>query len=234
MDKKRNKIIDIIIKVILIIIIIILLIHDCMLNNNSKKKEKVPTGNVDIILINCEDKNVCKREKEDKKDDNKSNNDSNSNNKTIPTNSETDITTDEKITVLDSDIVWDGNIQARIFTNSMYKLEDVIAPESSNTYQFVVKNGTNINLKYNINFIENNPYNINMKYKLKKNDTYIVDHYVSPSEISIKDYLLKGNENDTYYLEWKWISSDNDTKVGKTPNANYELKIEVKAESTNE
>ena len=73
-----------------------------------------------------------------------------------------------------------------------------------------------------------------MKYKLKKNDTYIVDHYVSASELNVNDMLLNINENDTYYLEWKWISSSNDTSIGENPEANYSLKIEVEAEGIND
>ena len=116
----------------------------------------------------------------------------------------------------------------------MYELTDVIAPESSNTYQFVVKNGTEYNLKYKIDFIENNPYQINMKYKLKKNDTYIIDHYVSANELNVEDAFLNTKTNDTYYLEWKWISSNNDTAIGLDPNSQYELKIYIEAESTDE
>ena len=139
----------------------------------------------------------------------------------------------EELIVKDRRITWDGAITAKIFTNSMYEFEDIIAPESSNTYQFVVKNGTEYQLKYEINFIETNNYNINMKYKLKKNDTYLIDHYVSASELNVSEMLLNSLENDTYYLEWKWISSSNDTEIGMTPDANYGLKIEVRAESTN-
>ena len=72
-----------------------------------------------------------------------------------------------------------------------------------------------------------------MKYKLKKNDTYLIDHYVSASQLNQANLILDPNNNDTYYLEWKWISSDNDTQIGETPNAKYELKIEVKAVSNN-
>ena len=82
------------------------------------------------------------------------------------------------------------SVEVKIFTNSMYKLEDRIAPESSNTYQFVVKNSTNYNIKYQIRFIENNPYSINMKYKLKKNDTYLIEEYVSASELNIADIII--------------------------------------------
>ena len=116
----------------------------------------------------------------------------------------------------------------------MYEFKEIIAPESSNTYQFVVKNGTEYNLKYNISFNESNQYNINMKYKLKKNDTYIIDHYVSASELNVSEMLLDSKKNDTYYLEWKWISSDNDTAIGKTRDAKYSLKIDIKAESIND
>jgi len=124
--------------------------------------------------------------------------------------------------------------KAKIFTNSMYKFRNVIAPESSNTYQFVVKNATDYNLKYTIDFVESNEHNINMKYKLKKNDTYLIDHYVSASELNISQMMLNVSSNDTYYLEWKWISSSNDTNIGKTPNAYYELAIKVEAESIDE
>ena len=130
-------------------------------------------------------------------------------------------------------VQWNGATDLKIFSNSIYAIPDIIAPESSNTYQFIVRNSTKYKIKYNINFVENNPYHINMKYKLKKNDTYVVDHYVSASELDLANHLLNSNQNDTYYLEWKWISSSNDTKIGHTPNANYRLSIEVKAESTN-
>ena len=38
---------------------------------------------------------------------------------------------------------------------------------------------------------------------------------------------MSAKSNDTYYLEWKWISSDNDTEIGKTGNVNYGLKIKI-------
>ena len=233
MDNKKKKYTDTIVKIVLIIIIIILLIHSCISNKN-RNKEKIPTGNVDIIEINCDKGNTC----EDKKGENKSDDKKDtSKNNTSPVSGEEeeDVTPVEgMITVYDDDVTWHGVTEARIFVNSMYQIEDVVAPESSNTYQFVVKNSTDYKIKYKINFIENNPYSINMKFKLKKNDTYLIDHYVSASELNVSESLLNPDSNDTYYLEWKWVSSDNDTQVGKTPNAGYGLKIEVKAESTND
>lgn len=143
---------------------------------------------------------------------------------------------DEKVDVFDeekSPITWNGSKDLNIFTNSIYSVEGTIAPESENTYQFVVRNNTAYTIKYNINFIENNDYNINMKYKLKKNDNYIISNYSNANALTITGYTLNPGENDTYYLDWKWISSDNDTSIGKNPDAKYGLKIEVKAESTN-
>ena len=131
-------------------------------------------------------------------------------------------------------VTWNGSTTLKIFTNSMYQFKDLIAPESSNTYQFIVKNATEYNLKYKISFEEFNKYNINMKFKLKKNDTYLIDHYVSASELNVDEMILNITENDTFYLEWKWISSSNDTSIGKTPDAYYGLTIKVEAESIND
>ena len=134
--------------------------------------------------------------------------------------------------VSDGRIRWSDTTDVSIFENPNGR-GNVIAPESSNTYEFNVKNSTNSKLKYKIKFVEDNPYNINMKYKLKKNGTYIVDNYVSISELNINDVIIDVNKNDKYDLEWKWVSSDNDTEVGRVGNANYELKIEIEAESIN-
>ena len=219
-DSNINKK-DLFIKILLIVIIVILLIHNCCLLKNQDNK-KVPTGNVDIIEINCSKEEDCFED-----------------NTSVDNSSITDNVLDVSISkpeliIKDKNITWNGNTKAKIFTNYMYELNDVIAPESSNIYQFVIKNGTSYKLKYKINFFEKNKYGINMKYKLKKNNQYIIDHYVSYDELNTSSYLLNPNSNDTYYLEWKWISSDNDTNVGKNLDSKYELNIDVRAESVND
>jgi hypothetical protein len=191
--------------------------------NDNKKEEK-------------QDSNKEKNTKpEEKQENNQKPNEENNNDDepVIPSDNEPEPEPEELI-VKDEEIRWVGSTDAKIFLSSMYELGDKIAPESSNVYQFIVRNGTFYNLKYEVNFVESNPYNINMKYKLKKNDTYIIDHYVSASELNISNILLDSKTNDTYYLEWKWISSENDTEIGTNPDATYELKIEIKAESVNE
>ena len=242
---KREKIVI----VILVAVIILLLLHNCTLVKK-KHKDKVPSGNVNIIEIMCEDDNKCNIDNNDidnnknatSNDDNKNTTDNGTNR--TSTNKETsndtkatggvvdDKEVDTGIEIVDHQLKWSDVTPLKIFTDSVYQLEDKIAPESSNTYQFVVKNSTRYNLKYDISFIETNPYHINMKYKLKKNDTYLVDHYVSYDELNIQNQLLNSKANDTYYLEWRWVSSDADNEAGEH-SAEYSLKIEVKAESTN-
>ena len=148
-----------------------------------------------------------------------------------------EIPLDQQIEVFDQEkdpITWNGSKDLKIFNNSIYSVEGTIAPESENTYQFIVRNNTTYKIKYNIKFIETNDYNINMKYKLKKNEDYIFSNYANADAITVVDYTLDPGENDTYYLDWKWISSNNDTSIGKNPDAKYGLKIEVKAESIND
>lgn len=235
MDTKKRK--DLIVKIILSIIII-LLIYKCY-KVNKEKNNKVPKGNVNIIEISCIESDSCKvKNSRSQRTPNSINNNQEENIDPINENNDNPNLVDgenkEELLVIDDEIKWDNSTNVKIFSNSMYELGDKIAPESSNVYQFVIKNGLLQNLKYEVAFIENNAYNINMKYKLKKNDTYLIDHYVSASELNIYDMLLDSKTNDTYYLEWKWISNDNDTEIGSKLDSLYELKIEIKAESYNE
>lgn len=202
-ERNRKELIDLIVKIVLVLIIIILLVRNCTLVKENNAHQ-ASTGKIDIIEIKCDATNMCE-----------------------------DPSNNGQINVYDGTIKWNGVAEAKIFTNPMYKIDGTIAPEDSNAYQFVIKNGINSKIKYSILLSENNPYNANIKYKLKKNDTYIVDHYVSAKEILAADIVLEDNGSDTFYLEWKWISSSNDTKIGSKMNATYTLKMEIKAESIN-
>ena len=77
---------------------------------------------------------------------------------------------------------------------------------------------------------------MNMKYKLKKGNTYLVNHYVSFDELNLENVYLSSRSSDTYYLEWKWVgdNDDNDTRIGKSAQNNeiiYNLKIDIEVES---
>lgn len=227
---------DIIIKIILIIIIILLLIHNCNLIKTLKDK-KTPTGNVDIFEISC-DKDTCEEEVKTKKDNTDINSDDTS--KEITTNQNTKnnkniISSDDKVdtnfTISDNYITWKSNNELRIFDNPVYDMEPKIAPGDNNIYQFVIKNNTNNNIKYNITFNETNNYGLNMKYKLKKGNTYLTgDDYVNYNELNQNNILINKGTSTTYYLEWKWIGTDNDNNLSGIKNA-YKLNLEIEAES---
>lgn len=233
-ENKKTNAIHILIYIILLSIIILLLLNNCTFNK--KQETKLLSGNVDIFEINC-DKTTCKVE------NNKDNIDKEQNkdkeiivNKEEPTK-EHEVEIDEgNVIVYDKDITWTSSNNLRIFSNPMYENKSVIAPEDSNTYEFVVRNNTIYNVKYSIKFVETNNYGINLKYKLKRGNKYIVGdegNWVSYNELDFDDKLLNISESDTYYLEWKWVSSDNDTLVGNNINSNYQLKIEMNAEGIN-
>ena len=227
MKENKKNVFDLIFRIGLIILIIILFVHNCSLRKQQKGKDRETTGNVQIIEILCDDDscvdNTGKKSQIPNTDDGDGNTDDNGGN----------VISDDGLIIRDRDVKWSGNTKIDIFNNSMYTVEDKIAPEDSNTYQFIVKNSTKYNLKYMIEFIETNDYNINMKFKLKRNDTYLVDHYVSASELNTTELLLNASNSDTFYLEWKWISSDNDTEIGSNPESFYGLKIDIKADSNN-
>ena len=146
---------------------------------------------------------------------------------------------DDDFYVNDNEIArWQDETSLKIFEDSskISKVNGKIAPESTGTYKFVINNGTRYNLKYKITFTENNQHNMNMKYKIKKGNTYLIDHYVSYDELNINNMTVSSNDSETYFLEWKWIGDNDieDTSIGKNAknsNIQYSLKINVEAES---
>ena len=238
MEKKKINIKDLIIRIILIAIIVFLGIHNCNLLKTIKDNEKkTPTGNVDIFEILC-DKDTCKVEDNTNKTNPTDNNLQINTTKKDTSSTSTDNTNDETeeldgFYVKDRQITWQSTNELRIFTNPMYGKNGTIAPEDTNVYQFVIKNNTDYDTTYSIEFIENNPHNLNMKYKLKKGDTYIVSDYSDYSALDQTDIAISKKGSDTYYLEWKWVGSSNDNDYADIDNA-YDLSIDIKAETIDE
>lgn len=248
---KKRKTIDLIIEIVLVIIIVLLLIHNCGMKNQGDIKRS--NGNVDIIEIMCNDKkcdikpddgknsndNNSDSNKPDnnangKKHNNSNNNNGNNNNNNNNDSSSQDDDDSHDFEVFDDDntpTTWDGSTDLKIFEKSIYNYDGNIAPESENTYEFIVRNKSAYRIKYSIEFVETNDHNINMKYKLRKGDTYIIDHYVSASELNTSNVYINAGDEDDYYLDWKWISSSNDTEIGKI-GAEYKLQINVEAEES--
>lgn len=209
---KRNKIINI--SLIIIIILLLSIIVYLLFTKENEKKLK-PSGNVDIFDINCNYNCNCDEfEKEN----------------TQPVIGENEL--EENFDISDNNISWQSTNNLNIFSNPMYDMDNKIAPEASNFYQFVIRNNTTYDVNYNINFFEENISKINMKYRLLKNDEYIIgdeNNWVTYEKLNLKDINLTTKKSETYYLEWKWFSSENDTEIGKNENINYSLKIDIKA-----
>lgn len=221
--KEENK--NIIIRIILIATIIVLIISNLSIIKNNfmpKNNERIPNCNVDIFDVDCEKNNSDTNEKT---------------NTTKDTESKSTIKEKAELVVSDKNIIWSSTNNLRIFSNPVYSMEEKIAPESSNVYQFVVRNNTKNNIKYSLDFIENNQFDINMRYRLKRSNNYIVgsdNKWVDYKELDTNNVYLDSEKNHTYYLEWKWQSSNNDSKVGNRLNAGYRIDIKIKAEVANE
>lgn len=224
-ERKEKTILRVVNMIILLIILILLFLLIKKFNYNSLKS----TGNVDIFNIECNsDDNDCNNQMDNNnpgnitdvfKDDEKLNSD-----QSYPM---------DNLNVEDDSKIWNSENELRIFSNAAYEFESIIAPGSSNVYQFVVNNNNSFNILYSINFIETNEHSINMKYKLKRNGEYILggeDSWVNASDIKKDGLSLNASSHDTYQLEWKWVDNDNDTDVAFNE-ANYSLKIEINAKS---
>lgn len=229
-SKKVNRILMIVIA-ILIVIIILLLVKGC----TKKEEDSTHEGKINVFEIkcdvdcecNCEQQNdKCKEDDKDSKDNNK---DNKSNDNTQEVIKPVDDNTELDIKVLDNNKTWKDQEDINVFGDSTYVVKGKIAPESTGTYQFVVKNSTKYNVKYDITFSETNNYSINMKYKLKRNNDYIINEWVTYSQLKQTNIELNKNSSDTYYLEWKWFEGSNDNSIGKDVNSKYGLSIEIRA-----
>lgn len=248
MDKKK-------IWIIVFSIILISLISLCAysVRKFGKMDDLTPTGNIDIFEINCNSQS-CKDKDPDNENNNPDPNDNdnqnpgnnnngqtnnggnpgnngennnNNNNNNNQTDSDPNDDDDDKYD--DDKLTWVSTQELRIFENPAFGNDKIIAPGSTNSYQFNIRNSTDYNLSYNINVYELNPGNINMKYRLKRNDNYITgDDWVSANVINFTSLQLSLKSEDVYVLEWKWFDSSNDTSVGiNTPT--YNLKIDINA-----
>ena len=125
--------------------------------------------------------------------------------------------------------------QLNLFKNNKFNGEKMIAPRSSGTFDFTIKNTTQSSVKYNIDFNKETKYPINMKYKLKMNNLYVrgnENNYVNVEELSLNDLIIsKGSENK-FSIEWYWEDDDvNDTFIGiQEIDRYYKLNLSIYAE----
>ena len=223
---KDKKIILIIICLIIFVVIVYFLIRHFALINM-----KIPTGNVNIFDINFieqNDDNSANNTNSLENDDEKNDNIYFTNNKEEQTNESI-----ESLTVYDNNTVYESSTPLKIFENkSYYVKDDLIAPESENSYQFIIRNNNEFAIRYGLEFNQNNPYNINMKYRLKQDGKYIIgddESWVTAEELLQNGVVLANYSYNVYTLDWKWFETDDDTdtKIGTNIEANYSLNINI-------
>ncbi len=246
---EKNFVVMILILIALIIIIFLLVGNLGFIDH----RPRIPTGNVDIFDIifqkNCDTTCTCNcicNNGNCNNCNNTTGGNANTNNNTgsntentgessgsvkpnIPTSPEDK----DGIEVFDEETEYFQNTQLHIFTNTAYYVvDDKIAPTSENTYQFVIRNNNEFNIKYDLDLFEDNKFNINMKYRLKLNNVYVAgndDEWLTYKELQQKDIELAANTYDVYTLDWKWFESSNDTEVGTKINSNYKLELKITA-----
>lgn len=125
------------------------------------------------------------------------------------------------------DYIYQQNL--KIFVNPAFEYTNKIAPGSYNTYEFAVRNISDMDLDYHFEMYEISSYRINMKYRLRKNDVFIIggeNYWVYASELETEMNNLPISDSDTYSLDWKWFDDDvNDTIAGERMKDEYKLNI---------
>lgn len=213
MKEKEKKIIILLLLIIIILIILFFLTKKIGVIDVALE---IPTGNVDIFDITIVEKenkeNYCKCEEIGRENCECINN----------------------IEVYDKEVEYTNNTQLNIFSHQSYYIADkVIAPESQNTYQFIIRNNNDFPIEYSLKMEEINPFNINMRYRLKLNGDKIIgdeNNWVTAEELLQNSIILADDSYNVYSLDWKWFESSNDTEIGKNIEANYKLNISFFAE----
>ena len=138
------------------------------------------------------------------------------------------------IKVFDDDVEITKNTPLNIFANEKFDGEKIIAPKSEGSYTFCVKNVTDKDITYDINFDDEMEHLINMKYKLKIDNDYIIgdeDTYMGIDELKVEDFIVTKDSINVFTLEWYWEDDDvNDTIVGSQKSDQYyTLNLEIHA-----
>lgn len=141
-------------------------------------------------------------------------------------------TSEGDFTVFDNNITWGLLSDLNIFEDSLYNNRRLIAPRSTNIYEFIIRNNTGETINYNLTFRECNFNKINMKYRLTHEGEYLAGSetkWVTFDELNQSQRIIKNRKDDVYFLEWKWFDGENDTEIGEGDSSDYSLQIILKA-----
>ena len=247
MDEKKNRknernFIILLLILIAFIILIFLFVRSLGLIDH---KMLVPTGNVDIFDIifqkdcDCNDNNNCNNNTGGSS--NNGSGGSSSNGEIATGGSSVDgkpsdvVISEDKdgIEVFDDKTQYSEQTPLNIFTSTTYLVaNNKIAPTSENSYQFVIRNHNESNIKYSLVFLADNKPGIDMRYRLKLNNNYVAgsdSEWLTVDELKQANIELSANTYDVYTLDWKWFESSNDTEVGSNINSSYKLELKITA-----
>lgn len=139
------------------------------------------------------------------------------------------------IKVEDNDLEIDKDTKLNIFENEKFNGQKKISPKSNGEYTFCIKNVSNNDIKYNIDFTDQMEHHINMKYKLKIDNVYIrgnEENYIDIEDLNVKDIISLKDTINVFSLEWYWQDDDEkDTIVGSiVSNEYYTLNLKIQVE----
>lgn len=128
----------------------------------------------------------------------------------------------DKIELTGENLEISNNTKLNIFSGLQ---NGKIAPNSSGTYRFSVKNKSDYDMIYSILFEDDMKNFVNMKYRLKIDNIYVKgdsNTYVSIDELNLESIIVPRNSINIYTLEWKWEDSDeNDTRIATMEENQY-------------
>ncbi|MBR3368498.1 hypothetical protein IKG45_01760 [Candidatus Saccharibacteria bacterium] len=208
------------IMVTLVVAVITLLLVFLLLRGFEPNTEKINIINL-TACFSCKDPNIPETGDDE----------SDSSGKTSEGDS-SEKTSEEDFTVFDKNITWGLLSDLNIFEDSLYNNRRLIAPHSTNIYEFIVRNNTGGTINYNLTFRECNFSKINMKYRLTHEGEYLAGsetEWVTFDELNQSQRIIKNKKDDVYFLEWKWFDSENDTEIGESDSSDYSLQIILKA-----
>lgn len=144
----------------------------------------------------------------------------------------------------DGELEWSQNSTLNIFTKGTRTLADgktekfavnnVIAPNDTGMYGFILNNENSRTIEYQISLAEQNAYGIPIKYKLKAGGEYVLGNetqWLDTNEFSAEALELTRYSSMQFELHWKWDGDNDalDTKIGSEALAHYILTITLRA-----
>jgi hypothetical protein len=139
------------------------------------------------------------------------------------------------IKVRDNDGDWSATGTVAVF-------DEKIHPGSTGSYNFIVRNDHNVELKYSFTFSEyyNNELveSCPLQYRIRMNNGLLVtDEWRYVGDLSYTDLMIRANSEQVFTLEWRWLfesgDDERDTLLG-IESGTYNLVFNLTAQVADE